>query len=280
MFKKLLQQADKNGYAIPAFSFTELIDIKAVLEAAQEEESPVILLANWEPTLWLGFDYLKTIVEVAKKDFSIPILLQLDHGEKLEQILTCIRYGFDVVMIDGSHLPYQENVVLTRKVVEIAHGVGVSVEGEIGKIKGEEAGKVGLRDEFTDPGIAKEFVEATGVDAIAIAFGNQHGYYQTPPQLAFDILEKVDALVSVPIVMHGGTGIPEENIRKAIHLGINKINIGTALKKAYLYTLQREIRTLTHLDLVRILDASKEAVKKTVKTYIRMLGSSKKGLIN
>lgn len=114
------------------------------------------------------------------------------------------------------------------------------------------------------------------MDALAIAFGNQHGYYQISPQLAFDILQQVNDLVNVPIVMHGGTGIPGESIRKAIRLGINKINIGTALKEAYLHTLQEEIKTLTHLDLVRILDASKESVKEKVKAYIRMLGSSGK----
>ncbi|MBA7626532.1 putative fructose-bisphosphate aldolase [subsurface metagenome] len=276
---ELLRRADEGNYAIGAFNFTDMTDIKAIVEAAEEEKAPVILLANWQPIVdYIGIEYLKNIVETAKKFSSVPIVLQLDHGKDFRQVITCIQYSFDSIMIDGSYLPYEENVALTKKVVEIAHGVGIGVEAELGRIGGVEEGIAAeSRPVFTEPKIAKKFVEDTGVDALAIAFGTAHGFYKDEPKLAFDILEKTNRLTDIPLVMHGGTGVPQESLKKSIILGINKVNIGTDLKVAYFNALKEgAIRHAEDMNLIEVLRAAKDKVKEIVKTKMRLLGASGK----
>lgn len=276
---ELLGKADEGNYAIGAFNFTDMTDIKAIVEAAEEEKAPVILLANWRPTVeYLGIEYLKNAIETAKKICSVPIVLQLDHGKDFRQVISCIQYHFDSVMIDGSYLPYEENVALTKKVVEIAHQMAVSVEAELGRIGGVEEGMATeSRPVFTEPKIAKKFVEDTGVDALAIAFGTAHGFYEDEPKLAFDILKETNRLTDIPLVMHGGTGVPKESLKKSIILGINKVNIGTDLKVAYFNALKEgTIHHAEDMNLIEVLRAAKHKVKKIVKTKMRLLGASGK----
>ncbi len=275
----LLRKADGDNYAIGAFNFIDMTDIKAIVEAAEEEKAPVILLANWRPIVdYMGIEYLKNVIETAKKFSSVPIVLQLDHGKDFRQVITCIQYSFDSIMIDGSHLSYEENVALTKKVVEVAHEVRIGVEAELGRIGGVEEGMAAeSRPVFTEPKIAKKFVEDTGVDALAIAFGTAHGFYKDEPELAFDVLEETNRLIDIPLVMHGGTGVPQESLKKSIILGINKVNIGTDLKVAYFNALSEG--TINHaedMNLIEVMRAAKNNVKDIVKTKMRLLGASGK----
>ena len=212
--KEMFEKAYKGGYAIGAFNVNNMEIIQGITEAAKEENAPLILQVSSGARKYAKHTYLVKLVEAAIEDTGLPICLHLDHGDTFELCKSCIDGGFTSVMIDGSHFPFEENVELTKKVVEYAHDHGVVVEGELGRLAGiEDAVNVSAKDaSYTDPDQVQEFVERTGVDSLAIAIGTSHGAYKfkpgQKPQLRFDILEEVEKrLPGFPIVLHGASSV-------------------------------------------------------------------------
>lgn len=226
--KDLLADAKAKNYAVGSFSIANMEMVLGVIKAAEETKSPIILQIaevrlNHSPLALIG-----PLMIAAAKNAKVPVAVHLDHGTTLECIKQALELGFTSVMFDGSHLPLEENIVMTRKVIEMAKPYGASVEAEIGCVGGSEDGSVDIAMRCTSPAQAVEFYSATGVDALAIAIGNAHGFYKEAPELRFDILEEVKNSVEVPLVLHGGTGISEEDFIRCHQTGIKKINIATA----------------------------------------------------
>ncbi len=226
--KELLKKAQEGGYAIGSFSVANMEMILGVVKAAEEMNSPIILQIaevrlNHSPLKIIGPTML-----AAAKNAKVPVAVHLDHGTTLGCIREALELGFTSVMFDGSHLPFEENVKMTGQVVALAKEYGAATEAEIGCVGGSEDGSEDIAMRCTSPKQAKEFYEATGVDALAIAIGNAHGFYKDAPELRFDILEEVAEAVPVPLVLHGGTGIEPGDFIKCHQKGIRKINIATA----------------------------------------------------
>lgn len=278
--KEILQDARKGSYAVGAFNTNNMEIVQAIVEAAVEENSPVILQASQGALKYAGIEYITAMVKAAAEIAPIPIALHLDHGTSFEQIVKCIRYGFTSVMIDGSKYPLEENIRITKKVVEIAGAVGVSVEAELGKIGGTEDDiSVSEKEAYmTDPQEAVRFVRETGIDSLAIAIGTAHGPYKGEPKLDFDRLEKISSLVDIPLVLHGASGVPEDSIRKAVERGICKINIDTDIRQAFARAVREFLeKNPKEYDPRKILGPAKEEMKKVIREKIRLFGSSGKG---
>jgi fructose-bisphosphate aldolase class II len=260
--KDLMVPARKNGYAIGAFNVQNLESMSAIAEAATEEKSPVIMQITPSVIKYAGLAYISNLVKTAAQLAPVPIAMHLDHGGDFETAAKCIDAGFTSVMIDGSFLNFEENVALTKRVVSIAHPKGVSVEAELGKLAGVEERSVEERDAIlTDPETTVEFVEKTGVDTLAVAIGTSHGAYKFKSEAKLDLerLKVISEKINIPLVLHGASsvpqsivekankygaelsgakGIPEEQIKKAIALGIAKINIDTDLRLAFTATVR------------------------------------------
>ncbi|MEM4700908.1 MAG: class II fructose-1,6-bisphosphate aldolase [Candidatus Bathyarchaeia archaeon] len=299
--KELLLAAKRGAYAVGAFNIQNLESLLAVVEAAVEEKSPVIVAVTPSAIKYGGLRYLTSLVKTAAENLPVPMSLHLDHGEDVETVQKCLEAGFTSVMIDGSHLPFEENIALTRRVVELAHPRGVSVEGELGRLAGVEEKTVEEREKvLTDPDEAGEFVRRTGVDALAVSIGTSHGAYKFKgePKLDFERLKLIREKVDVPLVLHGASsvpqwiiekatkygaeltgakGIPEDHIRRAIMLGITKINIDTDLRLAFTATVREVLANQPkEFDPRKILGPAKEAMKEVVKVKMRLFGSSGK----
>ena len=275
--KELLDHANKNGYAVGAFNINNMEIVQAIIEAAEETNSPVILQASQGGIKYAGIEYITALGKVAAEKAKVPVALHLDHGTDFEQVMLCIRYGFTSVMIDGSKHPLRENIELTKKVVDVAHAVGVSVEAELGKIGGTEDDITvdELEATFTDPDEAKIFVEETGVDSLAIAVGTAHGVYKGEPKLDFDRIRKIKELVGIPLVLHGSSGVPADSIKKAIEAGINKINIDTDLRIAFTKAMKDFLReNPDNIDPRKILTPARKAMKEVIKEKMILFGSS------
>ena len=299
--KDLMVPARKNGYAIGAFNVQNMESAQAVAEAAAEEKSPAILQITPSVIKYAGLPYISGLVKTAAQLSSVPLAMHLDHGEDFETAAKCIDAGFSSVMIDGSFLKFEENIALTKRVVDVAHQRGVSVEAELGKLAGIEERSVEEKEAIlTDPKTAAEFVERTGVDTLAVAIGTSHGAYKFKSETKLDIerLKVISEKTSVPLVLHGASsvpqwliekatkfgaslggakGIPEEEIRKAIALGIAKINIDTDLRLAFTATVREVlVNSPKEFDPRKILGPAKDAMKEVAKSKMRLFGSSGK----
>lgn len=290
MFKK----AYEGGYAIGAFNVNNMEIIQGIVEAAKEEQAPLILQVSAGARKYANPIYLKKMVEAAVRDSGLPIALHLDHGDTFELCKASIDSGFTSVMIDASHHSLEDNIRITKQVVEYAHDNGVVVEAELGRLAGiEDAINVNAKDaSYTNPEDVQEFVEKTGVDSLAIAIGTSHGAYKfkpgTKPQLRFDILEEVEKrLPGFPIVLHGSSsvpqdlvkiintyggqmpdaiGIPEEMLRQAAAMAVCKINIDSDLRLAVTAAIRQHFATdPAHFDPRQYLGPAREAVKQIVK---------------
>lgn len=272
-----LDKAREKGIAIAAFNVHNLETIQAVVEEAAEEKSPVIIQTTPGTLKHAGIPYVAACVKEAGRLYDIPIALHVDHCPSYQTIVQCIQHGYTSVMIDGSMLPYDENVALVKKVVETAHYAGVAVEGELGRIGGTEDDMV-VEDEnafFTVPSEAKAFVEDTGIDFLAVAIGTAHGIYKGEPKLQFERLSEIRKTVDVPLVLHGASGVPEASIKEAIRRGITKINIATELKIPMAEAIKRSFAdNPRENDPRNYMGAAKKAVKKAVREKIQMCGSS------
>ena len=272
--KELLDLAKNGHYAVAAFNTNNLEYTQAIVQAALELNSPVIIeAAKSEIDYMDGYVFVAMVKMMAEK-LPIPVSIHLDHGPSLDEAVRCIRYGFTSVMYDGSALSLEENIATTKKVVEVAHACGVSVEGEIGVIGQAEDGSEGPKNNMiglADPEQCEQFVKETGIDSFAAAIGNAHGLYTRKPELRFDLLMDIEKRTGIPLVLHGGTGIPEEDIRKAITLGVSKINFSTVMRKGYIETLTETL--ISHpgdLDLMKILSPAKRKMVEIAKHHIHM----------
>jgi len=301
--KDLMSQAKQKAYAVGAFNISNLESLLAVVEAATEEKSPVIVAVTPSSIEYAGLAYIGKMVKAATESAPVPMSLHLDHGKDVETVSKCIDVGFTSVMIDGSHLKFEENVTLAKRVADLARPKGVSVEAELGRLAGVEESTVEEKEAvLTDPDAAKEFVEHSGVDALAVAIGTSHGAYKFKgePKLDFERLELIREKANALLVLHGASsvpsqiiekaikygaelggakGIPEEHIRKAISLGITKINIDTDLRLAFTAaTREFYVKSPKTFDPRKILGSAKEAMKEVVKGKMRLFGSSGKAL--
>lgn len=276
--KEVLDAANDGGYAVGAFNINNMEIAQSIVTTASEMNAPVILAASQGAISYAGIEYLEAIVKVAASKTDTPVTLHLDHGTDFNVILQCIRHGFTSVMIDGSHLPFEENIALTKRVVEVAHPCGVSVEAELGRLVGVEDNiSVEEKDAvFTHPDEAVQFVEETNVDSLAVAIGSAHGIYKGEPNLDFERLEKIDNKVDIPLVLHGASGIPEESIIKAVKLGINKINIDTELRLAFRDAVRKVVTETDAYDPRKICGPARDAMKEIVKYKIGIFGSEGK----
>ena len=224
-----IRRAQEAGVAIASFNVHNLETVQAVAEGAAAERCPVIIQTTPGTLKHAGIPYIAAMVKAASEQHNVPMALHLDHCPAFEVILQCIRHGYTSVMIDTAHLPYAKNVEMVKRVVDVAHSVGVAVEGDLGKIGGVED-DMSREAAFTVPEEARDFVDKTGIDMLAIAIGTAHGVYRGEPKLDFERLSAIRALVDLPLILHGASGVPDEQIRESLSRGIAKINIATELK--------------------------------------------------
>lgn len=230
----MLKEAQKGHYAVGAFNVENMEMVMAVVEAAQEMRSPVIMQTTPSTVKYAGLDYFLANVKTAAERAEIPVAMHLDHGSSFGLAMQALRTGYTSIMIDGSHEGFEENIALTRAVVDACAPSGVPVEAELGKVGGKEDDLDGGEgDGYTDPHMAQEFVERTKASSLAIAIGTAHGIYRGEPKLDQERLSEIRRLVSVPLVLHGASGVPDEAVREAIRRGICKVNYATELRIAY-----------------------------------------------
>ena len=275
--REMLLKAQREKYAVPAFNFHNLETIQVIVEAAAEMNSPLILAGTPGTFEYGGRDYLQAIIETAARKYSIPIAIHLDHHETFESIKKSIDLGTKSVMIDASHHPFEENIELVSKVVEYAHRYDVTVEAELGRLGGQEDDLVVDEKDsfFTNPDAAVEYAERTRIDSLAVAIGTAHGLYKSEPKLDFERLEEIRKKVSIPLVLHGASGVSVQDVRKCISLGITKVNIATELKIPFSDELRKYLMENTEAnDPRKYMAKAKEEMKKVVIEKINMCMSN------
>jgi len=274
--KQMLLNAKRSRYAVPAFNIHNLETMQVVFETCFEMRSPVIIAMSTSTIEYAGGDYIVGISEVASNKYDIPVAVHLDHFKDTAEIKKYIKWGFKSCMIDASHHGFGENVAITREIADYAHLFGASVEAEIGVIGGTEDNvSVDERDAmFTNPKDAVRFVEQTDIDSLAVAIGTAHGLYKGEPKLDFGRLSEIASLVDVPLVLHGASDVPDEMIKKAISLGICKVNIATDLKIPF-GTAVRDffLQNPSETDPRKYMAPGKAAMKEVVKHKIEVCGS-------
>lgn len=274
--RDMLRKAQREGYAVPAFNIHNLETLHVIIEAANELRSPVIIAASPGTVKYAGLDYVHGIVDVAARTNDIPIALHLDHHVSLEAIQPALDLGVKSVMIDGSKLSFEENVALTKEVVDQAHTFDATVEAELGKVM-DSGAVTNVNDAYTDPALAAKFVEATGVNSLAVAIGTGHGVYEEEPKLDLDRLAAIQQNVDVPLVLHGASGISSEEVRKCIERGVAKVNISTELKIPFTKGLRAYlIDNPDASDLRKYMVPAKAGMKKAVVEKIKMCMSDGK----
>ncbi|MBL4930584.1 tagatose bisphosphate family class II aldolase [Clostridium paridis] len=276
--REMLLKAQREGYAVPAFNIHNMETLQVVVETAMEMESPVII-AGTPSTIqsYAGPDYIKAMAEVAANKYNVPIAIHLDHFEDVDDIKRNINIGFKSCMIDASKYEFEKNIEIVKEVVDYAHRYDAVVEAELGKLGGKEDDLIIDEKDalYTNPDDAAEFVRRTNVDSLAIAIGTAHGLYKGEPKLDFQRLEAIRSKVSVPLVLHGASDVPDELVKKAISLGICKVNVATDLKIPF----ANAIRTFFNENSVesdprKYMAPGKEAMKQIVKHKIEVCGSA------
>ncbi|MDN4479748.1 ketose-bisphosphate aldolase [Demequina muriae] len=275
----LLKVANQHSFAIPAFNISDWAMNRGIFEIGEELQSPLLIAIHPDELAHVGDELVLAIRERAHRS-SVPVAIHFDHGATIDQMLWAIQSGFTSVMLDGSMLPFDENVALTRRAVEAAHAVGLSVEGELGTIGKTDSEAEDGADEiiYTKPDEAVKFVEATGVDSLAIAIGTSHGIYPSwmKPELKLDLLQEIKAAVSVPLVLHGGSNNPDAEIGQAAKMGINKINISSDIKVAYHVKMREVLADGSVREPNTIQPPAVEAMKAEAAHKIRLFGSDGK----
>ena len=276
---ELLDKAQKGHYAVGAFNCNNMEIVQAIVAAAEAENAPVIIQASQGAIKYAGIEYITTLTKLAAEKSNVPIALHLDHGTSFEQVMQCARHGFSSVMIDGSKHSLEDNIALTNKVIEAVRPLEISVEAELGKIGGTEDDITVSEQEalFTDPAEAERFVQATQVDALAIAIGTAHGQYKGIPKLDFQRLKQIRERVSTPLVLHGSSGVPDDALREAISHGICKINIDTNIREAFTLAARLVLEgNSKEIDPRKMLGPAREATTKIIREKIRVFGSNGK----
>lgn len=273
--KEILKLAEERQVAYGAYVTVSYDSALAAIEAGSELNIPVIFITGMDCVALMGG--LEGTVETVKRaaaNATVPVALHLDHSKSFEDCAAAINAGYSSVMLDGSSLPFEENIALTKKVVDLAHPLGITVEGELGRLVGEEGDLVvkGPEAAQTDPAEAKEFVERTGVDCLAVSIGTQHGHYIAAPMLNIERLKAIHELVGVPLVLHGGSGTPAEQVQDSIRNGIRKINVATdvltAMIDQYVAVTQEPGFKYNTTVYPKVKDAMKELIKGKMKQFI------------
>jgi len=299
--KQLMDKAMEEGFALGAFNVNNMELIQGITEAAKESNAPLILQVSKGARSYAGKNYIMKLVEAAEKETGLPIAVHLDHGPDFDMCKQVIDDGFTSVMIDGSHEPFEGNIKMTKQVVEYAHPKGVSVEAELGKLVGEqfdtgEGSKVAKSAVYTDPEEAVEFVDKTGCDSLAVAIGTSHGAYKfkAEPKLDFERLKAIREVVNIPLVLHGSSsvlqhyvdicnkfgadihgskGVPEDQIKKAVSIGVQKVNIDTDLRLALTAGIRKAlVEDPKNFDPRKYLIPARDLVKEVVMRKIKILG--------
>lgn len=277
--REMLKKAQREGYAVPAFNIHNLETLQVVVETAAELQSPVILAGTPSTIAYAGGEYIVAMAQVAAKKHNIPIAIHLDHFEDVEEIKHYVNIGFNSTMIDASHSAYEENIKTVKEVVDYAHKFDATVEAELGRLGGQEDDLVVDEKDamYTNPQQAKEFVEKTGIDSLAIAIGTAHGLYKGEAKLDFDRLKEIRDMVDVPLVLHGASDVPDELVKKAISLGICKVNVATDLKIPFSDAVKKYFKENPDAnDPRKYMTPGKEAMKKIVEHKIMVCGSNGK----
>ena len=231
---EMLKKAQEGHYAVGAFNVENMEMVMAVLKAAEEMNSPVIMQTTPSTVKYAGLDYYLAMVRAAAERTTVPVAMHLDHGNSFDLAMQALRTGYTSIMIDGSHESFEDNIALTRRVTDACAPSGISVEAELGKVGGKEDDLVADHDSpYTDPQQAKEFAERTNVTSLAVAIGTAHGFYKGTPKLDFERLSAIREVVSIPLVLHGASGVPDDAVRESIKRGICKVNFATELRVAF-----------------------------------------------
>jgi ketose-bisphosphate aldolase len=274
--KEVLTHARTHHYAVPAFDCVEDVMVRAILETAEAQRSPVIMMCLEPDLAGNGWAYLPGLIKAVADHHTVPVVLHLDHANKLETIREAVERGFSSVMFDGSNLPFDENARLTRAAADMAKPRGISVEGELGHVGGMDLEALNCRENvLTEPDQVAKFVAETGVDALAVSIGTSHGMYKSLPNLNIEVLKQLNAISPVPLVLHGGSGTPDDQIRNAVCHGICKLNIYADLRLAMARGLERAGRTQRRPDPLpqEVFGPLKEEMAKVVAEKIALLGS-------
>lgn len=277
--REMLKKAQREGYAVPAFNIHNLETLEVVVETAAELKSPVILAGTPSTIEYAGGEFIVAMAEAAAEKYNIPIAIHLDHFEVIDEIKHFVDLGFKSTMIDASHAPFEENIETVKKVVEYAHKYDATVEAELGRLGGQEDDLVvdEKDSKYTNPKQAKEYVERTGIDSLAVAIGTAHGLYHGEAKLDLDRLKEIREMVDVPLVLHGASDVPDELVKKAISLGICKVNVATDLKIPFSDAVKKYfIENPNANDPRKYMTPGKEAMKKVVAHKIMVCGSNDK----
>ncbi|CCO08826.1 class II fructose-bisphosphate aldolase [Desulforamulus hydrothermalis] len=272
----VLQQAVQHGCAVGCFNMVDINSLEAIINGAVKLNSPVIVSVAEIHFPYVDIERYASVICHIANQASVPVVLHLDHGQTLEAIMKAIRHGFTSVMFDGSRLPLAENTARTAEIVRFAHAAGVSVEAELGHVGGAEGlltDNACHTDFFTDPVQAATFVKSTGVDALAVAVGSAHGVYKQKPQLDFQRLVKIKELTQLPLVLHGGSGLGDEDFRRSIECGIHKINVYTDLSVQANKAIKEALNKNPGLPYPEIKAVARQAMEKVVIEKIKVFNS-------
>jgi len=281
--KKILAAANAGGFAVPAFNYSDIWDFLAIIEAAEELEAPIFISSNQQVVTDIGIELTGAFGAAASAKAKVPVIHHLDHSNKVSICKAAVDNRYPSVMIDASARPLEDNISTVREVVTYAHAQGVFVEGEVGRIQG-----MGVEGMYTGTDFlarvedCEKFVAESGVDSLAAGVGTAHGFYKGKPEIHFDLLEKIKKAVKIPMVLHGGTGIPQEDVRRAIKNGINKMNVGTIIHCTYMNAMRAELDARGEnpytLDVVKpVIVKIKEVVKGWIK--VCMADGKARGLL-
>lgn len=270
---EMIKGAQKGGYAVPAFNAENLEMIQAIVEAAADMRSPVIIQTT-PPTLnYLTAGEAVAMVYAAAEKIDVPVALHLDHCADFGGVMAAVKAGYSSVMFDGSKLPFDENAGITQRVVEAVKPMGITVEAELGTVGGKEDNVQADAVIYTDPQDAKRFIELTGTDILAIAIGTAHGFYKGEPQLDFDRIAEIRRLTDTPLVLHGGSGVPDASVKRAISCGMCKVNFATELRAAATTAVRQVLKDAAVIDPKKYMGAARDAVKRLCMEKIKICGS-------
>ena len=276
--KQMLLDAQKNGYAVGAFNVENMEMVQAVIEAAEELRAPVIMQTTPSTVKYADVDYFYALSKATAEKTSVPVAIHLDHGNSFELVMRAYRAGYTSVMIDGSHQEFEENIRITKSVVDACHPSGICVEAELGKVGGKEDDlDGGDKNPYTNPEEAKIFAEATGIDSLAVAVGTAHGVYKGIPFIDLERLSEIRKVVSIPLVLHGTSGVPDDTVRECIKRGMCKVNYATDLRIAFTNGVNSVLNKQPEtIDPKKYLAQGREEVKAYVKSKILVCGSENK----
>lgn len=275
--KPILEEAMRCHFAVGAFNANNMEQVQAIVEAAREERAPVILQVSQGAIRYAGLEFAVGLVDIAARVSNIPVVLHLDHGTDFDQNVRCLRAGFTSLMYDGSKRPFEENVATTRRVVDIAHLVGIPVEAELGQVLRVTDGvtQEDVITAMTDPDQARDFVERADCDSLAVACGSVHAMTSREASLDIDRVKAIHAAVSIPLVLHGSSGVKHDSVVEAIAHGIAKVNVATSLNQAFVEGIRRAaVRFPDETDPRVIIGAGRDEVKEAVREKIRLFGSA------